>query len=161
MPISYILGGGIHQILAPDLTDLPCEQDRALISCGREHVESRVQFIREGHIRVQPNSRLVILGGCTLLNNEPFANKWCTRPIHLGNNSLFVNNDKVIAGALIFAKRYVHRCSFAFNQHAEGLVATTCCLAGEVAQAILRKGEAAAEKYFLAWLDIFDSDYYL
>ena len=88
-PISYILGRGIHQILAPDLTHLPCEQDRALISCGREHGKRKVQFICEGHIRVRPNSQLVILGGCTLLNTEPFANKWCTRPIHLGNDSLF------------------------------------------------------------------------
>ena len=36
VPISYILGGGIHQILAPDLTHLPCEQDRVLISRGKE-----------------------------------------------------------------------------------------------------------------------------
>jgi DNA polymerase-3 subunit alpha len=47
------------------------------------------------------------------------------------------------------------------KKHAEGLVATTCCLAGEVSQAILRKGEAAAEKDFLAWLDIFGSNYYI
>ena len=33
--ISYIWGG-VHQILAPDLTHLPCEQDRALISRGKE-----------------------------------------------------------------------------------------------------------------------------
>ncbi len=47
------------------------------------------------------------------------------------------------------------------KQHAEGLVATTCCLAGEVSQVILRKGEAAAEKMFLEWLDIFGEDYYI
>ena len=47
------------------------------------------------------------------------------------------------------------------KQYAEGLVATTCCLAGEVCQTILRKGEAAAEKSFLAWLDIFGADYYI
>ena len=47
------------------------------------------------------------------------------------------------------------------QQHAEGLVATTCCLASEVCQTILRKGEAAAEKSFLAWLDIFGEDYYI
>ncbi|MEL6606971.1 MAG: DNA polymerase III subunit alpha [Bacteroidota bacterium] len=45
--------------------------------------------------------------------------------------------------------------------HAEGLVATTCCLASEVSQAILRKGEAAAEQCFLEWLDIFGEDYYI
>lgn len=47
------------------------------------------------------------------------------------------------------------------KQYAEGLVATTCCLASEVCQAILRKGEAAAERCFLAWLDIFGEDYYV
>lgn len=47
------------------------------------------------------------------------------------------------------------------QQYAEGLVATTCCLAGEVSQAILRKGEAAAEKQFLEWLDIFGENYYI
>lgn len=45
--------------------------------------------------------------------------------------------------------------------HAEGLIATTCCLASEVNQAILRKGEEAAEQCFLAWLDIFGEDYYI
>ncbi len=47
------------------------------------------------------------------------------------------------------------------KQHVEGLVATTCCLASEVLQAILRKGEVAAEKCFLEWLDIFGEDYYI
>jgi len=47
------------------------------------------------------------------------------------------------------------------KQHAEGLVATTCCLGSEVSQTILHKGEAAAEKYFLEWLDIFGKDYYI
>jgi len=43
----------------------------------------------------------------------------------------------------------------------EGLIATTCCLASEINQAILRKGEAEAEKLFLEWLDIFGEDYYI
>ena len=47
------------------------------------------------------------------------------------------------------------------KQHAEGLIATTCCLASEVSQTILRQGETAAEKCFLAWLDIFGQDYYI
>ena len=47
------------------------------------------------------------------------------------------------------------------KQHAEGLVATTCCLASEVSQAILRKGEVEAERCFLEWLDIFGEDYYV
>jgi len=47
------------------------------------------------------------------------------------------------------------------EQHAEGLMATTCCLASEVSQAILRQGEAAAEAHFLKWLDLFGEDYYI
>ncbi|MHA7877379.1 MAG: DNA polymerase III subunit alpha [Bacteroidota bacterium] len=47
------------------------------------------------------------------------------------------------------------------KQHVEGLMATTCCLASEVSQTLLRKGEAEAEKCFLAWLDIFGEDYYI
>jgi DNA polymerase-3 subunit alpha len=47
------------------------------------------------------------------------------------------------------------------KKHIEGLIATTCCLAGEVPQAILKKGEEAAEKVFLEWLDLFGSNYYI
>ena len=47
------------------------------------------------------------------------------------------------------------------KKHATGLVATTCCLNGEVPQTILRKGEQEAEKVFLAWLDLFGADYYI
>jgi len=43
----------------------------------------------------------------------------------------------------------------------EGLIATTCCLGAMVPQAILKKGEAAAEKEFKWWLDIFGEDYYV
>ncbi len=42
-----------------------------LFLVGEKHGKNKVQFIREGHIRVQPNSRLVILGGCTLFANDP------------------------------------------------------------------------------------------
>ena len=45
--------------------------------------------------------------------------------------------------------------------HAEGLIATTCCLQGEVPQAILHKGEDAARSIFEAYLDIFGDDYYI
>jgi DNA polymerase-3 subunit alpha len=43
----------------------------------------------------------------------------------------------------------------------EGLIATTCCLAASVPRAILKKGEAEAEKEFKWWLDIFGEDYYI
>lgn len=46
-------------------------------------------------------------------------------------------------------------------QYKEGLIATTCCLASEINQAILNKGEDEAEKIFKAWLDIFGDDYYI
>ncbi len=43
----------------------------------------------------------------------------------------------------------------------EGLIATTCCLGAIVPKMILKKGEEAAEKEFLWWLDIFGDDYYV
>ena len=45
--------------------------------------------------------------------------------------------------------------------YSEGLIATTCCLQGEVLQTILRRGEAEARKVFEAYLDIFGDDYYI
>ncbi len=45
--------------------------------------------------------------------------------------------------------------------HSEGLIATTCCLQGEVLQTILKKGEAAARVVFEDYLDIFGDDYYV
>ncbi|MBL4755167.1 MAG: DNA polymerase III subunit alpha [Flavobacteriales bacterium] len=47
------------------------------------------------------------------------------------------------------------------RKHSEGLIATTCCLASEVNQAILRRSEEEAEKLFEEWLDIFGEDYYI
>jgi len=46
-------------------------------------------------------------------------------------------------------------------QYHKGLIATTCCLAAEVPRAILKKGEAEAEKVFKWWLDLFGEDYYI
>ncbi|MBE7177624.1 MAG: DNA polymerase III subunit alpha [Mucilaginibacter polytrichastri] len=43
----------------------------------------------------------------------------------------------------------------------KGLIATTCCIGASVPQAILRKGEAAAEEEFKWWLDLFGEDYYI
>ncbi len=45
--------------------------------------------------------------------------------------------------------------------HSEGLVATTCCLQGEVLQTILKKGEEEGLKIFKEYLDIFGEDYYI
>lgn len=47
------------------------------------------------------------------------------------------------------------------RDHSEGLIATTCCLQGEVLQAILRRGEDAARRLFEEYLDIFGDDYYV
>jgi DNA polymerase-3 subunit alpha len=43
----------------------------------------------------------------------------------------------------------------------KGLIATTCCLGAEVPKAIIKKGEAEAEKVFQWWLNIFQEDYYI
>ncbi|WP_103027372.1 DNA polymerase III subunit alpha [Salinibacter altiplanensis] len=47
------------------------------------------------------------------------------------------------------------------REHHEGLVATTCCLQGQVPQMILNEGEAAARQKFEEYLDIFGDDYYI
>ncbi|TDI71682.1 MAG: DNA polymerase III subunit alpha [Bacteroidetes bacterium] len=47
------------------------------------------------------------------------------------------------------------------RNHSDGLVATTCCLQGEVLQSILKNGEDEAKKIFEAYLDIFGEDYYV
>ncbi|KPQ00811.1 MAG: DNA polymerase III alpha subunit DnaE [Bacteroidetes bacterium HLUCCA01] len=47
------------------------------------------------------------------------------------------------------------------QEHSEGLIATTCCLASEVNQTILRHGEAEAKKVFEWYLDVFGDDYYI
>ncbi len=47
------------------------------------------------------------------------------------------------------------------KRHSDGLIATTCCLQGEVLQAILHRGEEAARAIFEEYLEIFGSDYYV
>ena len=47
------------------------------------------------------------------------------------------------------------------RRHAGGLVATTCCLQGEVLQTILKHGEAEARRVFEDYLDMFGDDYYI
>ncbi|MBN2731747.1 MAG: DNA polymerase III subunit alpha [Balneolaceae bacterium] len=47
------------------------------------------------------------------------------------------------------------------GEHAEGLIATTCCLASEINQTILNKGEAEARKIFEWYLSVFGDDYYV
>ena len=47
------------------------------------------------------------------------------------------------------------------RRHSAGLVATTCCLQGEVLQTILKKGEEEGLRVFKEYLDIFGEDYYI
>jgi DNA polymerase-3 subunit alpha len=47
------------------------------------------------------------------------------------------------------------------EQHHEGLIATTCCLASEINQKILRGDEPGAEELFKWYLDLFGADYYV
>src|SRR6478735_7792605 len=47
------------------------------------------------------------------------------------------------------------------EQYKEGLIATTCCIGAYVPQTILKEGEAAAEREFKWWLDMFGEDYFI
>lgn len=47
------------------------------------------------------------------------------------------------------------------EKYHEGLIVTSCCLAGEIPQAILNKGEEEAEELLKWWLDIFGEDFYI
>ena len=47
------------------------------------------------------------------------------------------------------------------RRYSDGLIATTCCLQGEVLQTILHRGEDAAREVFEEYLDIFGNDYYV
>ena len=46
------------------------------------------------------------------------------------------------------------------RKHAEGLVASTCCLAGEVNRALIDKGEEEAERLLREYIDIFGKENY-
>jgi DNA polymerase-3 subunit alpha len=45
--------------------------------------------------------------------------------------------------------------------HSEGIIATTCCVGGEVPQTMITKGVEEAEKVFLKWYQVFGDDYYV
>lgn len=46
-------------------------------------------------------------------------------------------------------------------EHAEGLIATTCCLASEINQTILNEGKKQARRIFEWYLNLFGDDYYV
>ena len=47
------------------------------------------------------------------------------------------------------------------KRHAEGVIATTCCLGGIVPQHILNRSEEEAEQVFRDWFSVFGEDYYI
>lgn len=47
------------------------------------------------------------------------------------------------------------------EKYHEGIIATSCCLAGEIPQAIKNKSEEAAEELLKWWLDLFGDDFYI
>ena len=82
---------------------------------------------------------------------------------------LFVKNEAgykniVKLSSLAFTEGFHFKPRIDFEllqKHSEGLIATTCCLASEINQCILKKGESEAEKVFLRYLEVFGSDYYI
>ena len=96
--------------------------------------------------------------------------------IHADNAEKSIFHQVLLAKNKIGYKNLSKLCSFGFTEgfyykpridkelikeYSEGLIATSCCLASEINQAILTKGEDEAEKLFLEWLDIFGEDYYI
>ncbi|MCB0496959.1 MAG: DNA polymerase III subunit alpha [Cyclobacteriaceae bacterium] len=47
------------------------------------------------------------------------------------------------------------------EKYHEGIIATSCCLAAEIPQAILNKGEEEAEELLKWWVDLFGEDFYI
>lgn len=47
------------------------------------------------------------------------------------------------------------------EKYHEGIIATSCCLAAEIPQAILNKGEEEAEELLKWWIDLFGEDFYI
>ena len=47
------------------------------------------------------------------------------------------------------------------EKYHEGLIATSCCLAAEIPQAILNKSEAEAEELLKWWINLFGEDFYI
>lgn len=58
-------------------------------------------------------------------------------------------------------KKYPRVDKDLIKQYSEGIIATSCCLAAEVPQAILNYGEEEAERVFQEWHAIFGDDYYV
>ena len=77
---------------------------------------------------------------------------------HQGYQNLMTLSSKSFTDGFYYKPRIDKEL---LRRHHEGLVATTCCLQGEVLQTILNDGEAAARQVFETYLDIFGDDYYI
>ncbi len=88
-----------------------------------------------------------------------------TRPYHqllLAYNSIGYQNLMKLS-SLAFIDGFYRKPRIdreLLRQYSEGLIATSCCLAAEIPQAILKEGKDAARKKLDAWLDIFGPDRY-
>lgn len=98
-------------------------------------------------------------------------------PIHIGDRENRTRYHQVLlAKNLTGYKNLVKLCSIGFvdglyykpridksllEKHSEGLIATTCCLASEVNQTIIKHGEAEAKKVFEWYVNLFGEDYYI
>ena len=75
-----------------------------------------------------------------------------------GYQNLIKLSSKSFTDGFYYKPRIDHNL---LREHHKGLVATTCCLQGEVLQTILNKGEERARQVFEMYLDIFGNDYYI
>lgn len=98
-------------------------------------------------------------------------------PIHVGDRENRTRYHQVLlAKNLTGYKNLVKLCSIGFvdglyykpridksllEKHSEGLIATTCCLASEVNQTIIKHGEAEGKKVFEWYMNLFGEDYYI
>ncbi|MBK9730467.1 MAG: DNA polymerase III subunit alpha [Chitinophagaceae bacterium] len=78
------------------------------------------------------------------------------------NETGYKNLMKLCSLGFIDGYYYNPRIDFELiKQHSEGVIATSCCLAGIIPQHILYKSEAEAEAILKEWLDVFGEDYYI
>nr|BCX01064.1 MAG: DNA-directed DNA polymerase [Bacteroidota bacterium] len=101
---------------------------------------------------------------------------------YLGRKSRFDKTDKVRYHQVLWAKNeqgyrnLIRLSTLAYlegyyykpridkellREYREGLIASTCCLQGEIPQTILLHGEEEARKVFEWWLDLFGEDFYI
>ncbi|MFH1004219.1 MAG: DNA polymerase III subunit alpha [Bacteroidota bacterium] len=99
----------------------------------------------------------------TKINNPDSDNKNFYHQLLLAKNKIgYKNLCKLSSLGFIEGFYYKPRIDKELiRQYHEGIIATSCCLAGEINQTILYNGEKEAEKIFQEWLNIFGDDYYI